>query len=311
MAKSTKNNSRQLISFDWAMKRLLRNKSNFGILEGFLSTLLRQDIELVEILDPETNMSAATEKRVIVDLLCKTTTDALVLIEIQYGAEPDYFQRMLYGVSKIISERLNRGEAYAKIVKLYSVNLVWFDLGSGLDYVYHGTTTFKGLHHGDELALNPIIQNRFSSQTPKELYPEYFILKVNKFDSVAKSPLDEWLYYFKNESLPKKFRAKGLSLLAEQLKVTSMRAQDLEVYKKYKDQLLVSESSLQYALDRGEDIGIKKGLEQGIERGIKQGETQKIEQTILSAVQKGLSMDLIAEILDVPKETVRRVIDKK
>ena len=31
-----------LVSFDWAVKRLLRNKANFGILEGFLSELLRQ-----------------------------------------------------------------------------------------------------------------------------------------------------------------------------------------------------------------------------------------------------------------------------
>ena len=31
--------SRQLISFDWAIKRLLRNKANFGILEGFMSLL--------------------------------------------------------------------------------------------------------------------------------------------------------------------------------------------------------------------------------------------------------------------------------
>ena len=28
------------IRFDWAMKRLLRNKANFAVLEGFLTTLL-------------------------------------------------------------------------------------------------------------------------------------------------------------------------------------------------------------------------------------------------------------------------------
>ena len=31
---------RKLITFDWAMKRLLRSKANFEILEGFLSELL-------------------------------------------------------------------------------------------------------------------------------------------------------------------------------------------------------------------------------------------------------------------------------
>ena len=28
------------IRFDWAVKRLLRNKANFGVLEGFLTVLL-------------------------------------------------------------------------------------------------------------------------------------------------------------------------------------------------------------------------------------------------------------------------------
>ena len=35
-----------LISFDWAVKRLLRNNANFGILEGFLNELLHQDIKI-------------------------------------------------------------------------------------------------------------------------------------------------------------------------------------------------------------------------------------------------------------------------
>ena len=36
---------RKLITFDWAMKRLLRSKVNFEILEGFLVELLG-DVEV-------------------------------------------------------------------------------------------------------------------------------------------------------------------------------------------------------------------------------------------------------------------------
>ena len=32
-------NNNQIIRFDWAMKRLLRNKANFSVLEGLLTTL--------------------------------------------------------------------------------------------------------------------------------------------------------------------------------------------------------------------------------------------------------------------------------
>ena len=39
----------KLIRFDWAIKRLLRHKANFGILEGFLSVLLNEDITIRQI----------------------------------------------------------------------------------------------------------------------------------------------------------------------------------------------------------------------------------------------------------------------
>ena len=39
------------IRFDWAMKRLLRNKANFGVLEGFLTTLLNMQVRIVQMVD--------------------------------------------------------------------------------------------------------------------------------------------------------------------------------------------------------------------------------------------------------------------
>ena len=42
---------RKLISFDWAIKRILRSKANFEILEGFLSELLKEDITILEVLE--------------------------------------------------------------------------------------------------------------------------------------------------------------------------------------------------------------------------------------------------------------------
>lgn len=47
--------SKKLIRFDWAFKKLLRNKANFVILEGFLSELLFDDIRIEKILESEGN----------------------------------------------------------------------------------------------------------------------------------------------------------------------------------------------------------------------------------------------------------------
>ena len=45
--------TRCMISFDWVIKRLLRQKANFGILEGFLSELLRCNIIIKNIGESE------------------------------------------------------------------------------------------------------------------------------------------------------------------------------------------------------------------------------------------------------------------
>ncbi|NDV60681.1 Rpn family recombination-promoting nuclease/putative transposase, partial [Bacteroides sp. 519] len=127
-----------LISFDWAMKRLLRQKSNFVVLEGLLSTLLNEDIKIVRMLESEGNQEHEADKFNRVDMFAENSKGELVIIEVQNNRELDYFHRMLYGVSKAISEYISKGEFYSKVRKVYSINIVYFDLGQGKDYVYHG-----------------------------------------------------------------------------------------------------------------------------------------------------------------------------
>ena len=136
------------------MKRLLRQKSNFVILEGFLSELLMQDIKILEILDSESNKLREDDKFNRVDILVKNTKEELMLIEVQNEREHDYFHRMNYGQAKLTTEHINAGDSYAKIKKVYSVNIVYFGLGQGGDYIYKGKTEFIGIHNNDTLQLS-------------------------------------------------------------------------------------------------------------------------------------------------------------
>lgn len=126
------------IRFDWAMKRLLRNKANFAVLEGFLTTLLRDRIKIQKLLESESNQEEEFDKYNRVDLLAEDSKGTLLLIEIQNNNEYAYFQRMLFGTSKLVTEYINRGEGYDKVRKVYSINIVYFSLGHGKDIVYHG-----------------------------------------------------------------------------------------------------------------------------------------------------------------------------
>ena len=100
------------IRFDWAMKRLLRNKANFGVLEGFLTTLLGQPIHIDNLLESESNQEDEYDKYNRVDILAKNDAGQLFLIEVQNNSEYAYFQRMLFGTSKLVTEYIERGQNY-------------------------------------------------------------------------------------------------------------------------------------------------------------------------------------------------------
>ena len=158
-------NERILISFDYALKRLLRNKANYAILEGFLSELLMRDIVVKSIGESESNKEHARDKYNRVDVLVEDASGEILLIELQFSIEMDFLHRMLYGVSKSLTERIVQGEDYLKVKKIYSINIVYFDLGQGEDYVYHGKTHFKGLHRHDELRLSKAQRETFGKET--------------------------------------------------------------------------------------------------------------------------------------------------
>ncbi len=222
---------KQLIRFDWAMKRLLRDKVNYVVLEGFLSELLKFDLEIDQLGESEGNKETKDDKFNRVDIIAHTADKEIILIELQVDSELDYFHRMLYGVSKAVSEYIKSGEAYEKVKKVYSINIVYFHLGQGIDYVYHGKTEFRGLHKNDILNLNHNQREKYTVEKVHEIYPEYYILKINDFNDVAKDGLDEWIYFLKNDEIKDTFKAKGLDKAKETLAFENMSEVEKVEYK--------------------------------------------------------------------------------
>ena len=85
------------IRFDWAVKRLLRHKANFGVLEGFLTVLIGDEIHIVEILESEGNQQTENDKFNRVDIKALNSKNEIVIIEIQNTRELYYLERILYG----------------------------------------------------------------------------------------------------------------------------------------------------------------------------------------------------------------------
>lgn len=223
----------KLIRFDWAIKRLLRNKANFDILEGFLSELLREDFSIKSILESEANKATGEDKCNRVDILVENASGELVIVEIQNTREADYFQRMLYGTAKVIVEHIAEGQPYSKVKKVYSVNIVYFDLGQGDDYVYHGKTSFVGIHSHHELELSERQKILFQKKAVHDLYPEYYVIKTNRFNEVAKDTLDEWIYFLKTAEIREEFTAKGLKAARQKLDIMKLGPAEKKEYDRF------------------------------------------------------------------------------
>ncbi len=235
---------KQLIRFDWAIKRLLRNKANFVVLEGFLSELLFDDIKIQQILESESNQEADDDKFNRVDILTKNSKNELIIIEIQSTYEIDYFHRMAFGVSKSITENLKLGQKYSEIKKVISINIVYFDLGQGQDYIYKGKTDFLGIHQNDILGLSDKQRSTFLKENVSDIFPEYYLLKVNQFNDNAKDTLDEWVYFLKNSEVKDDFKAKGLKEAGEVLDIMRLPKDDQYGYNRYLDSLHLKASEI-------------------------------------------------------------------
>ena len=236
------------IRFDWAMKRLLRNKANYAVLEGLLTTLLEEKVTIQKLLESESNQEGEFDKYNRVDMLAENSKGELVLIEIQNNNEYAYFQRMLFGASQLVTEYINRGQGYDKVRKVYSINIVYFSLGHGKDFVYHGKTEFVGIHEGDVLELSPFQKQTFKVDKVSQLYPEYYILKVNDFNRVAKTPLEEWIYYLNTGNVPENATAPGLNAVKERLKLDRMSREELNAYYKHLDNIVILRDNIELSL---------------------------------------------------------------
>ena len=313
---------RNMVSFDWAIKRLLRNKANFKVLEGFLSELLRRKIIIKSISESEGNQSGKTNKINRVDIFVEADGRELVIIELQFYGQDDYFQRMLYGVSKSIAEHLHQGEPYSKVRKVYSVNIVYFDLGEGDDYVYHGTTVFMGLHSNSELKMNAKQQLLYSAHNISDLHPEYYIIKVGKFDDVAKDTLDEWIYYLKNNQIKDDFTAQGIDAARITLAYEKLTAEEKLEHDRMVEENRNRESEILTAFSdgeikgrvegraEGEAIGLEKGEAIGLEKGNAIGRTAEKENVVINSHKAGLSNEAISTITELTIEQIIEILKR-
>ena len=281
----------KIIRFDWAAKRLLRNKANFGVLEGFLTVLLDEKITIVEILESEGNQIHADDKFNRVDIKARNSKDEIVIIEIQNTREAWYLERILYGVAKTITEHISLGDKYNTVKKVYSINILYFDLGIGLDYLYHGQNSFVGVHTGDKLVINTRDKDVLVQKKPEEIFPEYFLIRVNEFNKVAVTPLEEWVAYLKDGVITPGTSAPGLEEARQKLQYYSMSEEERHAYDEHMNAIMIQN-----------DVISTAHLE-----GCEEGEMKKAKEIARKMKLTGLSIEMIEDMTGLTKNEIENL----
>ena len=283
------------IRFDWAVKRMLRDKANFAVLEGLVTVLIGTPIKILEILESEGNQENATDKFNRVDIKAKTEQGEIIIVEVQLTRQLYYLQRMLYGVSKAITEHIEIGDKYDKVKKVYSINILYFDLGQGDDYLYHGKTVFKGVHTGDLLKVNTREQDEIKMKVPEDVFPEYFIIRINNFNDVATTPIEEWIDYLKNGRIKEDTVTPGLQEARKKLQYISMNEKERHAYEAHMDDIMVQNDVLDTAKMEGREEGRAEGRAE---------EKNDIARTMKAM---GMSAEMISKATGLSEEDIERL----
>ena len=292
------------IRFDWAMKRLLRNKADHVVLEGFLSVIFNRKIKITKILESEGNQDFEEQKFNRVDFLAEDEQGELMLFEIQSSHELDYFHRMAYGTSKVITDYLGKGEPYRTLKKVYSLNIVYFTLGQGKGYAYHGTVDFVNMSDAtDVLQLTDGQKRAFKVETVSEIFPEYYLFRVNDFNKLASSSIEEWISFLKTGEIPDTFTAPGLPEAREILRVDNLSDEDRKIYDRYVETLRFNLS----VMDSSRIEGIQEGMAKGFGKGLEQGAQSEKLETARRMKAEGLDLSLIAKITQLPPDEIAKL----
>ena len=283
------------IRFDWAAKKMLRDKKNFDILEGFLSELLKEDIKIEGLLESESNQEEEDEKFNRVDLYAENSKGEHIIIEIQNTRELDYLMRMLFGTSKAITEYLEIGKPYSDIKKIFAVSIIYFGLGKGDDYIYIGQTKFTGLHTKKDLELTKTQQELLKKPTVQEAFPEYYLIQTTRFNDVINEPLDEWIYFFKNNEVLDTFKAKGMKAVREKMVVNNLTDDEKKKYDRFLDNLH-TEASI------ADTVRIEQ--EEKIIEEREKAEKRKTIQIALNLIKLELNNAQISQVTGLPESEI-------
>lgn len=148
-------------------------------------------------------------------------------------------------------------------------------------------------------------------QFPRKVFPEYYLVRVNVYDKIPESPLDEWMTYLKTGKVKEDTRTPGLKEVKEKLRYLSMSPREKREYDAHMDTIMVQNDVLDTARDEGREEGLAQGLAEGRAEGLAQGREEgrsdERRQIAVRLIALGLPNETIAEATGLTDSEIDRL----
>lgn len=292
------NNNKPLVSFDYGIKYLLRDKGDFSIVEGFISALLKtmgyKEVKIISLLESESNKEEQKSKRSLADLIVEDEDHNKYIVEIERNVKDSFIHKSLFNTSRLIVDNLAQREDYTQIIKIFHISLLYFPIGSGNGSIYHGKTIIHEIETNDRLTVHIKNQETKEEYDATNILPEYFYISVPLFNDCLEKEIDDWLHVMKYDEVPENYHSPYMSQVADKLSILKMTSEERAKYSYYQKKLHSDRDELQAAEARG--------LEKGIEKGI--------EQTAIRLLKEGCDYKLIASVTDLSYDQILSLKNK-
>jgi predicted transposase/invertase (TIGR01784 family) len=250
---------RPLISFDYAIKYLLKDKGDYSIVEGFISALLKtrgyKDVKIVALLESESNKEDSKNKRSLADLIVEDEDSHKYIIEIERNVKDSFIHKSLFNTSRLIVDNLAQREDYTQILKVFHISLLYFPIGKGA--IYHGKTIIHEVETNEKLSVH--IKNQETGEVfdATDILPEYFYISIPLFNDRLEKEIDDWLHIMKYDEIPNKYHSPYMKQVEEKLSILKMTQEERASYSYYQKKLHNDRDELNAAINRGREEGEK------------------------------------------------------
>jgi predicted transposase/invertase (TIGR01784 family) len=289
-------NNKPLVSFDYAIKYLLKDKGDYAIVEGFISALLRtkgyKDVKIVALLESESNKEDSKSKRSLADLIVEDEDHHKYIIEIERNLKDSFIHKSCFNTSRLIVDNLAQREDYTEIIKIFHISLLYFPIGNGV--IYHGKTIIHEIETNEKLSVHMKNQETGKEFDATDILPEYFYISVPLFNDRLEREIDEWLHVMKYDEVPKNYHSPYMAQVAEKLNILKMTQEERANYSYYQKKVYNDRDELQAAEARGKAEGM----------------AERDYQIVKRLLLKKVPIEEIADITDLSLEQIQDIAKK-